>query len=656
MIMLECWRGEPSERPTFSCLVERLVSMLEAGTDLVDGQATGEDDQDIDSLSQVSTDTDDGLLLVSEFHQDSADEHHENSCRVTFRMLNSPEDSQVRFVRSRETELELEHSTLQTEDRPRAVNLAQMEAISEDSGFGPSPKVSESGSEMAGTPLKQSHPVFFGKFEQENFSEVTPPSIPFHTLATAVGGRQNLEVLDNDVFDADPVGEDPHQQCVQCEDLRSSKNTLHDPVTREQLSPQTRHCRSKSMSFVEFTKSLSNNDISNWRGCRSNPNLAIPEEETTMTFRGGLEKQDTISSENYPLPAATKTSHRYTHAVKKERRKAVVTPPTLALDNEMYLAVGKIFQQLPPPLQITRRTKTRDVPDEDALSRRSSAASSCCASRNASDGQNVLFPGSMLKQSAKSEGIFHRVLVQVHRPPSFSSTQDSTPKDFPKHGTHSHAKPDVTPVQIMSTFSTGKVVERGNRKFVRPQDISIQISDNVENESNLSANKNKAQQSKDAQNLDTGGSFLKQTPHRNSCKESSSPRMPVSPVRYVHFRFPSAQPNSSYKRSLSENNILACAATTAEFVGFPKTFRNLTLLSESSSTTFPESTCPRDDNTLATQAVDIIGHGFIPVRRFSDPSSLPVSIEHWLYAAILKSWHNFFSILLQILNHVFHDS
>ena len=494
------------------------------------------------------------------------------------------------------------------ERRKPEVNLSHVEVISEDSGFEPSPKLSESGSELMGSHVKQTYPEFFGELDQEN-NVGSAPRLP-SLLLTPSDMEHDLAILDNDVFDFDLTRE---------RQLKTTKRHVGEGMKCKKLWTVYPKYICRSKSFAEISETVLYSEHSFTRQWLSNPNLT-----TQSTTSAPPEKN------SFPAIFSTSIQESRTNLkpCRKERRKAVVKPPTLALDNDTYLALGATFRQLPPPILIPRRSRAMAVSDDAVYSRRSSAISSDSTEK---ENQRSFLTDSDPTKNGKSEGIFHRVLVEVHQPQSSSLNQESTTGSFSRHQTApSLVNPAAAfnPIRDIQSSSPGKVVERGNRKFIRPQDISIQQPDNGAYGTNTGVLNTNANLS----NAAHSGKYSEISKVSGiSCKQlSSSPRMTVSPVRYVHFQFPSVSPNNNHKRSLSEDNILACAAYTEEFPGFPKTMRNLTLLNET-STALPGSALSWSGVSspvrMRNQAVGITGHGYIPVRRFSDPSSLPVCID-----------------------------
>ena len=517
-------------------------------------------------------------------------------------------------------------------------NLAQFEAGSEDSGFEHSPKVSDSGSEATETPLKQTNPVFFGDTYQENLL-VTPSCLtsPPHITAS---GNYELATLDNEVIEYDGALEYLPKAIMKYGGVTSNHNKGYmGKLDRQWNGFVSMNVKRRSLGFGEipYNSILSDRPVARRR--KSDRSIDHREKVIPAQSPQPVHKKHISSTSSRGLPAPVQSFNNNLKTVRKERRKAVVTPPTLALDNETYLSLGRTFRQLPPPIQITRRSR--------AVTRSDDAASCCIidtrrksSSANSSmrKGQYDLSAPTLNGKSEITEITLYRVAAQIHQSQSSSSKQGSISKMDPKTKAKRSSITTASNthlVQNMQMSSPGKLVERGNRKFIRPQDILIKNPD-VAEECIKTLNADIA-----VSELNTSSTIGLTNPHvsencrkmtyLNSAESSPSPCMPVSPVRYVHFRFPSVPTNSSPKRSLSENNILACATDAGEFTGFPRTMRNSKLLNETSPDVdpkgFPSWSDVSSSMKMTNQAMSTAGDGYIPVRRFSDPSSLPVRSE-----------------------------
>ncbi|RUS85689.1 hypothetical protein EGW08_006565 [Elysia chlorotica] len=555
---------------------------------------------------KVSTDTDDGLLLISNascgYREDQADSPVVTPGKV------SSDSPRLNFIKP--TLPDSDRVSLRDDERRKPeANLSRAEAVSEDSGFEPSPKVSESGSELVGTPLKQTHPVFFGEFDQET-PEGTPLSLP-SLLFTPSDVGHDLAALDNEVFDPDLTrGSTLNKQCDKLWDLDTKRV-------------------SRTGSIVEISGRAFCSENVNMPRCHSNPDLGTVNIETQNKTSTLPEKKNLPTS----FTTSIECSHDTIQPVRKERRKAVVKPPTLALDNKTYLTIGTSLRQLPPPIQILRRSRALAVSGDVDHSRRSSDTSGDSSRK---ESQSSFYSSSLPKQNRKVEGVYHRVLAQVHQPQNSSLNQESITRTNSRHQTTPSVVNSMTsfdPVPDIPSSIPVTVVERGKRRFIRPQDISILKNDTDFHGSNIlngsSSFSHPAQHQNCSEFSKISEELLKKKSSQPLSELSLCPHITVSPVRYVHFQFPSvSHSNSNHKRSLSEDNILACAAHAEEFPGFPKTMRNLTLMNETPKE-LPDSALSLSSATssarMRAQAVGLTGYDYIPVRRYSDPSSLPVS-------------------------------
>ncbi|GFO03891.1 hypothetical protein PoB_003039600 [Plakobranchus ocellatus] len=618
-MMLECWRAIPGQRPEFSELVSRLLDMLDTSTDLVDGYGSR------DALeggafysAQNSISSDDGLLLVTQNNDRVSDSNSDevadtltpeievNSGRDTAEIISDhcPPHLATKPVRNVEQEAP-EATALQT---TKETSL-YVESVSQDSGFEPSPKVSESGSESIAIPLKQTGTIFFGGTDNEN-PMLASTSFSFRPSVV----QEDVAGLDNDVFEADLQDVIPERDQINSGTFQTGP---HDRCSSK--TPEFR-ARSRSLITIPERSLCSAPGVS--RCWRSDTSLFFPQQALQIQSNRKL----TDSACCQQLLTLTMDSSAQTQAVKRERRKAVVTPPTLALDNETYLDCGITLRQLPPPVHIPRRVTGVGVAIDTF-----SGNVKMTNTGEASYTEDHIQPPS--KHNRKSEGKFHRVVAQVHQHQNTKLSQEETLGKTPQ-SPHKPTAPDpITTAEALSDAATprpiqGKLVDRGTRKFIRPQDITI--TNHIEGEclfdgKNLVSNNRSPDLLTRTSAKPQQRKISKPLPKPCVTGQSPSPHMSVSPVRYVHFQFPSR----SYKRSLSEDNILASAMESGEFQGLPKTIRSSTLLNDPQAESPSSSIFPWpvecDHAEVSSPTIGRNAAEYIPVRRFSDPSSLPVS-------------------------------
>ncbi|BFZ06873.1 hypothetical protein BsWGS_09912 [Bradybaena similaris] len=335
-MMTQCWQANPHDRPTFSQLSQWLQTMIEDGseTDHLDVQL-GLDRRLYKADEDAAFCVEDDLVLTPD------------------------QDSLTTCDTSAHPRVETSHC--------QDTDIVCCKSVSGDSGYSSQQKESVS---SGGSTLTLPAP-----------SDTSPWNVamPNSELSTHFPGELSENVLD-DVFHEDGVVVDNGGDIplvTNCENLGSSSSKLTSGVCqlrRRRLgqgwafSSKAVIHKSKDKSTPYRHQSLKEQSLSaqslnciNHNRRKSDSDILVSPKvkrlQTPLTIRKFHHKTaPTIEMIHHKSLSKTTDTPRKTRdtAGNKQRRKAVVIPPTLALDNELYQR-GVVLRQNPPVICISRR-------------------------------------------------------------------------------------------------------------------------------------------------------------------------------------------------------------------------------------------------------------------------------------------------------------